>query len=135
MSPQVQRLAVPGRSGEAGGLRRPSRSSTEGKYSIPVLVDSSFAKWRVITRHVVRNALIPIVTVAALNFGGLLGGAIITETIFTLDGMGFYFITKLRDGDVYAIMAYLVITSVAIIFFNLVADLLYGFLDPRIRYE
>jgi len=100
-----------------------------------VLVDSSFAKWRVITRHVVRNALIPIVTVAALNFGGLLGGAIITETIFTLDGMGFYFITKLRDGDVYAIMAYLVITSVAIIFFNLVADLLYGFLDPRIRYE
>jgi len=100
-----------------------------------VLVDSSFAKWRVITRHVVRNALIPIVTVAALNFGGLLGGAIITETIFTLDGMGFYFITTLRDGDVYAIMAYLVITSVAIIFFNLVADLLYGFLDPRIRYE
>jgi peptide/nickel transport system permease protein len=92
-------------------------------------------EWRVTTRHVVRNALIPIVTVAALNFGGLLGGAIITETIFTLDGMGYYFITKLREGDVYAIMAYLVITSVAIIFFNLVADLLYGFLDPRIRYD
>jgi ABC-type dipeptide/oligopeptide/nickel transport system permease component len=92
-------------------------------------------EWRVITRHVFRNALIPIVTVAALNFGGLLGGAIITESIFTLDGMGYYFITKLGQGDVYAIMAYLVITSVAIIFFNLVADVLYGVLDPRIRYE
>ena len=49
----------------------------------------------VIMRHVFRNALIPIVTVAALNLGGLLGGAIVTETVFTLDGMGFYFIQKL----------------------------------------
>ena len=54
---------------------------------------------RVILRHVVRNALIPIVTVAALNFGALLGGAIVTETIFTLDGMGYYFITKLGRRD------------------------------------
>ena len=46
-------------------------------------------------RHVVRNALIPIVTVASLNFGALLGGAIITETVFTLDGIGYYFIQKL----------------------------------------
>jgi peptide/nickel transport system permease protein len=88
----------------------------------------------VITRHILRNALIPVVTVGALNFGALLGGAIITETIFTLDGMGFYFITKLGQADVYAIMAYLVVTSVAIIVINLVADLLYGVLDPRIRY-
>jgi peptide/nickel transport system permease protein len=90
---------------------------------------------RVIMRHVFRNALIPITTVAALNFGGLLGGAIITETVFTLDGMGYYFIQKLGQADVYAVMAYLIITSVAIIAFNLVADVLYGFLDPRIRYD
>jgi peptide/nickel transport system permease protein len=90
---------------------------------------------RVIMRHVFRNALIPIVTVAALNIGALLGGAIITETVFSLDGMGFYFITKLGQLDVYAVMAYLALTSVIIIVFNLIADILYGYLDPRIRYD
>jgi ABC-type dipeptide/oligopeptide/nickel transport system permease component len=89
----------------------------------------------VVMRHVVRNALIPIVTVAALNFGALLGGAIITETVFTLDGMGYYFFQKLGQQDVYAVMGYLTITSVGIIVFNLVADLCYGVLDPRIRYD
>lgn len=93
------------------------------------------SEWHVIMRHVFRNALIPIVTVAALNFGGLLGGAIITETVFTLDGIGYYFIQKLGALDLYAVMAYLLITSVAIIVFNLIADILYGYLDPRIRYD
>jgi peptide/nickel transport system permease protein len=90
---------------------------------------------RVVARHVVRNALIPVVTIAALNFSALLGGAIVTETVFTLDGIGYYFIQKLGQLDLYAVMAYLLVTSVIIITFNLVADLLYGFLDPRIRYE
>jgi peptide/nickel transport system permease protein len=90
---------------------------------------------RVIMRHVFRNALIPIVTVAALNFGALLGGAIVTETVFSLDGMGYYFITKLGQLDVYAVMAYLAVTAVFVIAFNLIADILYGVLDPRIRYE
>jgi peptide/nickel transport system permease protein len=89
----------------------------------------------VIFRHVVRNALIPLVTVSALQFGALLAGAIVTETIFTLDGMGYYFIQNLQQSDVYAVMAYLMIVAISIIFFNLVADVLYGFLDPRIRYE
>ena len=89
----------------------------------------------VIMRHVFRNALIPITTVAALNVGGLLGGAIVTETIFTLDGMGYYFIQKLSGPDIYAVMAYLLVTSVLVVGFNLVADILYGFLDPRIRHE
>ena len=90
---------------------------------------------RVIMRHVFRNALIPVVTVAALNFGALLGGAIITETIFSLDGLGFYFIQKLQNLDIYAIMAYLLVAAVAIIVFNLIADILYGYLDPRVRYD
>ena len=93
------------------------------------------SEWRVIMRHVFRNALIPIVTVAALNFGALLGGAIVTETVFSLDGFGFYFIQKLQNSDLYAVMAYLLVTSVAIVVFNLIADILYGFLDPRIRYD
>jgi peptide/nickel transport system permease protein len=90
---------------------------------------------RVVMRHVVRNALIPIVTVASLNVGGLLGGAIITETVFTLDGIGYYFIQKLQSTDLYAVMAYLLVTSIIIIVFNLIADVLYGYLEPRIRYD
>jgi peptide/nickel transport system permease protein len=92
-------------------------------------------EWRVVMRHVFRNALIPITTVAALNIGGLLGGAIVTETVFTLDGIGYYFVQKLNNGDLYAVMGYLLITSVIIIAFNLIADIVYGYLDPRIRYD
>jgi peptide/nickel transport system permease protein len=90
---------------------------------------------RVIMRHVFRNALIPITTVAALNIGALLGGAIVTETVFTLDGMGHYFVLALGQGDTYEVMAYLLVTAVIIIVFNLIADITYGFLDPRIRYD
>ncbi len=92
-------------------------------------------EWRVIVRHVLPNALIPIVTVVTLNIGGLLGGVIVTETVFTLDGIGFYFVQKLGQLDVYAVMAYLMVTAVIIIVFNLLADLAYGLLDPRIRYD
>ena len=89
----------------------------------------------VIFRHVFRNALIPIVTVSALQFGALLAGAIVTETIFTLDGMGYFFIQRLQAADVYSVMAYLMIVAISIIIFNIIADVLYGFLDPRIRYD
>src|SRR5437879_398265 len=92
-------------------------------------------EWRVIMRHVFRNALIPLTTVSALNFGAVLGGAIVTETVFSLDGIGYYFVQKLFAQDVYAVMAYLMVTAVIIIAANLVADILYGFLDPRIRYD
>jgi peptide/nickel transport system permease protein len=91
-------------------------------------------EWRVVAHHVVRNALIPLVTVIALNVGGLLGGAIVTETVFSLDGMGFYFNSKLQQLDVYAVMAWLLVTAVIVIVANLLADILYGYLDPRIRH-
>ncbi len=86
-------------------------------------------------KHALRNALIPLITVSALNFGALLGGAVITETIFQLDGMGPYFIENLFNQDVYAIMAWLMVTAVGVIAFNLIADVAYGYVDPRIRYE
>jgi peptide/nickel transport system permease protein len=88
---------------------------------------------KVIGRHVVRNALIPVVTIAALTIAAQLGGAIVTETVFSLDGIGFYYVQKLGQLDLYAVMAYLLVTSVLIIVANLVADILYGYLDPRIR--
>jgi len=90
---------------------------------------------RVIMKHTFRNALVPLVTLIALNFGALFGGAVVVETVFGLDGMGFYFITALNEGDPYPIMAWLMITATLIIVFNLIADIVYGYLDPRVRYE
>ena len=88
---------------------------------------------RVISRHIVRNALIPILTVATITIAGQLGGAIVTETVFSLDGMGYYFVQRLGALDLYPVMGYLVVTSLVIIVANLLADVLYGYLDPRIR--
>jgi peptide/nickel transport system permease protein len=90
---------------------------------------------RVIMKHAFRNALIPLATVVALNLGTVLGGAVVTETVFSLDGMGLYFITNLVEGDPYPVMAWLMVTAVMIVFFNLVADVVYGYLDPRVRYD
>jgi peptide/nickel transport system permease protein len=89
----------------------------------------------VMFRHAFRNALITIVTIMALNFGALLGGAVITETVFSLDGMGLYFVQALLSQDPYPVMAWLMVVATMIIFFNLVADILYGVLDPRVRYD
>ena len=90
---------------------------------------------RVTMRHAFRNALIPVVTFSALNFGALIGGAIVTESIFQLDGMGPYFFENLLNQDVYPVMAWLMVTAAMVILFNLLADVLYGFLDPRVRYD
>jgi peptide/nickel transport system permease protein len=90
---------------------------------------------RVTMRHAFRNALVPLVTVVAINFGTLIGGAIVTETVFSLDGMGLYFIRALGAADPYPVMAWLTVTATMIIVFNLIADILYGVLDPRVRYD
>jgi peptide/nickel transport system permease protein len=90
---------------------------------------------RVTMRHAFRNALIPLVTLIALNFGALIGGAIVTETVFSLDGMGLYFVNALLSNDPYPVMAWLMITAIMLILFNLIADIAYGLLDPRVRYD
>ena len=90
---------------------------------------------RVILRHAFRNALIPLMTLAAIDFGTFFGGAVITETIYGLDGMGLYFINAVNNGETYSIMAWLLITATMVVIFNLVADIILGFLDPRIRLD
>ena len=90
---------------------------------------------KVVMRHAFRNALIPLVTVVALNFGALFGGVFATETVYAIDGMGRYFLSALSARDLYPIMAWLMVSSVIVVLFNLFADLLYGWLDPRIRYD
>ncbi len=88
---------------------------------------------RVLLRHTLRNALIPLTTSAALDTAFLLGGAIVTETVFQWHGMGALFATGLRDVDVYLLMGWLLVSGAIIIAFNLIADLLYGVLDPGTR--
>jgi peptide/nickel transport system permease protein len=93
------------------------------------------AERRVTMGHAFRNALIPLVTIIALNFGALLGGVVVTETVFALDGMGLYFVRQLELGDPYPVMAWLMVTATFVVVFNLVADIAYGWLDPRVRYD
>jgi peptide/nickel transport system permease protein len=90
---------------------------------------------RVTMKHALRNALIPLVTLVALDFGTILGGAVVTETVFSLDGMGLYFINALFTNDPYPVMAWLMVVATMIIIFNLIADIAYGLLDPRVRYD
>jgi peptide/nickel transport system permease protein len=87
----------------------------------------------VIMRHAFRNSLIPLTTVIAFDIGALVGGAIITETVFAWSGMGVLFSNALTQTDVNALMGYFIVTGVLIVIFNIVADLLYSVLDPRIR--
>jgi peptide/nickel transport system permease protein len=89
---------------------------------------------RVLIRHVLRNALIPVTTVVALDFAAVLGGAILTEIVFGWQGLGQWYVNGVTTLDVNVMLAYLLITATFVILFNLIADILYGFLDPRIRY-
>lgn len=89
---------------------------------------------RVLVRHVLRNALIPVTTVIALDFAAVLGGAILTEIVFGWQGLGQWYVTGVTTLDVNIMLAYLLVTATFVILFNLIADILYGVLDPRIRY-
>jgi peptide/nickel transport system permease protein len=89
---------------------------------------------RVMTRHALRNALIPLVTVVAIDTGAILGGAIITERVFSWQGMGALLVQGVETSDVNVLLAWLMVTSVIVVLFNLIADVLYAVLDPRIRY-
>ena len=86
-------------------------------------------------RHALRNAVIPLITVVAIDFGQVAGGATITEGIFAWPGMGLLFITSLDARDYPVLLAMLIIGAVFVIFFNLLADILYSVMDPRIRYS
>lgn len=89
----------------------------------------------VVTVHVLRNSMIPVITVIALNVPAIFGGAIITENVFKVNGIGQLLITALFANDLPMVMTLTFIFAVLIVLFNLIADILYGLLDPRIRYD
>jgi peptide/nickel transport system permease protein len=88
----------------------------------------------IVLQHALKNALIPIVTVVGLQFGSLLSGAFLTETVFARPGIGRYVVTAIGARDYPAIEAVVLIFAVIFVLINLLVDILYAFLDPRIRY-
>ncbi len=89
----------------------------------------------VVNRHVMRNSLIPVVTLLALSMPNVIGGAIITETVFRINGIGQLLIVSIGNGDLPMVQTITFFTAFLTVVFNLVADVIYGLLDPRIRYD
>jgi peptide/nickel transport system permease protein len=88
---------------------------------------------QVIRRHALRNALIPFVTVVAIDAGVLLGGVVVIETVFNWPGLGYLFYVSLQKSDYPAILAWMAVSTVFVVLFNLLADILCAALDPRVR--
>jgi peptide/nickel transport system permease protein len=89
----------------------------------------------IVFKHALKNALIPLVTVIALTAPSLVGGAVVTESIFAWPGMGRLFINALGQFDFAVLMAYIMLVSFLVVFFNLLADITYAWLDPRVKYS
>jgi ABC-type dipeptide/oligopeptide/nickel transport system permease component len=91
-------------------------------------------EWRVITRHALRNAMLPVLTVIGLELGHLLGGAVIVETVFTWPGIGLLAIRAVGSRDYPLVQAVIIISALIFVLTNLIIDLIYMWLDPRISY-
>ena len=89
----------------------------------------------ILLKHGLKNGLMPVITIVALTIPSLIAGAVVTESIFAWPGMGRLFLTALGQQDFAVLLGYLVIISVLVVFSNLLADLAYGWLDPRVRYD
>ena len=89
----------------------------------------------VLTRHALKNALLPVITVIGLEFAFLIGGLVVTEQVFNLNGIGMLFVESITRRDYTMTQALVLLVSFAFIFVNLIVDLLYAWLDPRIRYQ
>jgi len=92
-------------------------------------------EWSVLSRHALRNALLPMITVAGLQFPTLLGGALVAETVFTWPGMGRLFLDSIAYRDYPVVMGILMLSAAMVMLGSLIADLLYAVVDPRIRME
>lgn len=89
----------------------------------------------VVYRHALRNAMIPVITVIGLQFGYLLGGSVITETVFSWPGVGTYLVNSITSKDIPAVMGSVIIFSISFSLVNLLVDILYAYIDPRIKSE
>jgi oligopeptide transport system permease protein len=97
-------------------------------------VAKGLPRWRVVTVHLLRNSLIPVVTYLGIDLGALMGGAIVTERIFNVHGVGGTLFQAITRGEAPTVVSFVVILVIVYLFANLLVDLLYAVLDPRIRY-
>ena len=88
-----------------------------------------------ISRHALRNALLPVITVIGLEFAFLIGGLVVTEQVFNLNGIGKLFVQAIARGDYTLLQALVLLVSVVFVLVNFVIDMLYAVFDPRIRYR
>ena len=86
----------------------------------------------VIWRHVLKNSMIPVVTVVSMSVGGLLGGTVVSETVFSIPGIGVHLIEAIRNRDYTTVQALILVFAFIFVFINLLVDIIYGWLDPRI---
>jgi peptide/nickel transport system permease protein len=93
------------------------------------------AERKVVMRHALKNALIPVITVVGVQIGRLMGGTVVIETIFSVPGMGKLAVSSIFFRDFPVVQAVVLILGTAVLFSNLIADLLYGIVDPRVRYS
>ena len=121
-------------SGVIGRISRANMLEVLHKEYVQTARAKGLAERRVILKHALRNALIPIVTVIGLQFAILLGGAVLTETVFNWDGLARYLIRSIHARDYNAIQGFIVFFAVFVSLVNLIVDLLYSRLDPRVRY-
>jgi peptide/nickel transport system permease protein len=91
-------------------------------------------EWKVILKHGVRASLTPVVTLIGLDLGALLGGAVITETVFNLQGIGQWAAASVFQGDVPVVLAVTVVVTLAVTLMNLLVDIVYAYLDPKVNY-
>lgn len=120
------------------GIARITRASmleVLGQDYIKVARAKGLAERTVVLRHALKNALLPIITVIGIYYGGLLEGAVLTETVFSWPGLGRYATSAILSQDFAAIMGVTILIALVFSFANLVVDLAYGFLNPKIRYE
>lgn len=116
-------------------LLRSSLREELGKDYIRTVRSKGFGERYILLRHALKNAAIPVVTVMGLQIGALISGSIVTETVFAYPGAGLLLVQALRNRDFPIIQAYVILVALIVVMINLVVDVFYGYLDPRIRLE
>ncbi len=122
----------------AGGLARYTRSSMLDVLNedyVRTARSKGLADRVVVYKHAMRNALIPIVTLLGLSFGSMLSGAVIVETVFGWPGLGRFLVTGISNRDFPVVQGVVLVIAVGFVLANLLTDIVYGFIDPRIRYD
>ncbi|MES3000665.1 MAG: ABC transporter permease [Pseudomonadota bacterium] len=117
----------------AARIMRASVIDTLGQGYVVTARAKGLSRWNIISRHILRNSSLPLVTIAGYAFGHALGGAVLLETVFTWPGLGLLLIEAIRVRDNMTVIGVVIFSAVAVIVMNFVVDMLYALLDPRIR--